>query len=35
MVDTIPMVQADKRIIVIKEPVGVCAAITPWNFPRP
>ncbi len=31
--DTIPMVQPDKRIIVIKEPVGVCAAITPWNFP--
>lgn len=25
--------QADKRIIVLKQPVGVCAAITPWNFP--
>ncbi len=24
---------ADKRIIVTKEPIGVCAAITPWNFP--
>ncbi|AEA60175.1 NAD-dependent succinate-semialdehyde dehydrogenase [Burkholderia gladioli] len=24
---------ADKRIVVLKEPVGVCAAITPWNFP--
>jgi succinate-semialdehyde dehydrogenase/glutarate-semialdehyde dehydrogenase len=24
---------ADKRIIVLREPVGVCAAITPWNFP--
>ncbi|MFP6773074.1 MAG: NADP-dependent succinate-semialdehyde dehydrogenase [Alphaproteobacteria bacterium] len=31
--DTIPSHQADKRIIVIKEPIGVCAAITPWNFP--
>ncbi|HEY4975239.1 MAG TPA: NAD-dependent succinate-semialdehyde dehydrogenase, partial [Steroidobacteraceae bacterium] len=24
---------ADKRIVVLREPVGVCAAITPWNFP--
>ncbi|MCL2790080.1 MAG: NAD-dependent succinate-semialdehyde dehydrogenase [Desulfobulbus sp.] len=31
--DTIPMGQQEKRIIVLKEPVGVCAAITPWNFP--
>jgi succinate-semialdehyde dehydrogenase/glutarate-semialdehyde dehydrogenase len=31
--DTIPMGQEGKRIIVIKQPVGVCAAITPWNFP--
>jgi succinate-semialdehyde dehydrogenase / glutarate-semialdehyde dehydrogenase len=31
--DTIPAHQPDKRIVVIKEPVGVCAAITPWNFP--
>lgn len=31
--DTIPAHQGDKRIIVIKQPVGVCAAITPWNFP--
>ena len=31
--DTIPMAQKGKRIIVLKEPVGVCAAITPWNFP--
>ncbi len=31
--DTIPMAQAGKRIIVIKQPVGVCGAITPWNFP--
>jgi succinate-semialdehyde dehydrogenase/glutarate-semialdehyde dehydrogenase len=32
--DTIPSHQADKRILVIKQPVGVCAAITPWNFPN-
>ncbi|MGH8715389.1 MAG: NADP-dependent succinate-semialdehyde dehydrogenase [Burkholderiales bacterium] len=31
--DTIPQHHADKRLMVIKEPVGVCAAITPWNFP--
>lgn len=31
--DTIPAPTSDKRIIVIKQPVGVCAAITPWNFP--
>ena len=31
--DTIPMGHRSKRIIVLKEPVGVCAAITPWNFP--
>jgi succinate-semialdehyde dehydrogenase/glutarate-semialdehyde dehydrogenase len=31
--DTIPAHMADKRIIVNKEPIGVCAAITPWNFP--
>ena len=31
--DTIPSPWPDKRIVVIKEPVGVCAAITPWNFP--
>jgi succinate-semialdehyde dehydrogenase / glutarate-semialdehyde dehydrogenase len=31
--DTIPSPAADKRIVVVKEPVGVCAAITPWNFP--
>src|SRR5881397_121590 len=32
--DTIPGHQADKRIVVIKEAIGVCAAITPWNFPN-
>jgi succinate-semialdehyde dehydrogenase/glutarate-semialdehyde dehydrogenase len=32
--DTIPGHQPDKRIVVLKEPVGVCAAITPWNFPN-
>jgi succinate-semialdehyde dehydrogenase/glutarate-semialdehyde dehydrogenase len=31
--DTIPQHQSDKRIVVLKEPIGVCAAITPWNFP--
>jgi succinate-semialdehyde dehydrogenase/glutarate-semialdehyde dehydrogenase len=31
--DTIPPHQADRRIVVLKEPIGVCAAITPWNFP--
>ncbi len=31
--DTIPAHQADKRIVVLKQPIGVCAAITPWNFP--
>ena len=30
---TIPSPWADKKILVTKEPVGVCAAITPWNFP--
>ena len=32
--DTIPAPSADKRIMVIKQPIGVCAAITPWNFPN-
>ncbi|MBA6296599.1 NAD-dependent succinate-semialdehyde dehydrogenase [Colwellia sp. MB02u-9] len=32
--DTIPGPSADKRIIVIKQPVGVVASITPWNFPN-
>jgi len=31
--DTIPASSADKRIMVLKRPVGVTAAITPWNFP--
>ena len=31
--ETIPGHVADKRLIVIKQPIGVCAAITPWNFP--
>ncbi|MBW6521114.1 MAG: NAD-dependent succinate-semialdehyde dehydrogenase [Desulfoarculaceae bacterium] len=31
--DTIPTAQKGRRIIILKEPVGVCAAITPWNFP--
>jgi succinate-semialdehyde dehydrogenase/glutarate-semialdehyde dehydrogenase len=32
--ETIPGHATDKRIIVQREPVGVCAAITPWNFPN-
>src|SRR5687767_3109812 len=31
--DTIPGHQPDKRIVVIKQPIGVVACITPWNFP--
>ncbi len=31
--DVIPGHQPDKRIIVLKQPIGVVAAITPWNFP--
>jgi succinate-semialdehyde dehydrogenase/glutarate-semialdehyde dehydrogenase len=31
--DTIPGHQADKRIVVTKDPIGVVACITPWNFP--
>ena len=31
--DTIPTFAPDKRVIVVKEPIGVVAAITPWNFP--
>jgi succinate-semialdehyde dehydrogenase / glutarate-semialdehyde dehydrogenase len=31
--DTIPQHQADKRIVVLKQPIGVVACITPWNFP--
>ncbi|MBY5330083.1 NAD-dependent succinate-semialdehyde dehydrogenase [Rhizobium leguminosarum] len=31
--DIIPAPTTDKRILVFKQPIGVCAAITPWNFP--
>lgn len=31
--DVIPGYAPDKRIVVVKEPIGVCVAITPWNFP--
>ncbi|HEY5367233.1 MAG TPA: NAD-dependent succinate-semialdehyde dehydrogenase [Casimicrobiaceae bacterium] len=31
--DVIPTICNDRRLVVTKEPVGVCAAITPWNFP--
>jgi succinate-semialdehyde dehydrogenase/glutarate-semialdehyde dehydrogenase len=30
---TIPTTDAQKRLLVMKQPIGVCAAITPWNFP--
>ncbi|AOE68265.1 succinate-semialdehyde dehydrogenase (NADP(+)) [Pseudomonas fluorescens] len=32
--DTIPSPAADRRILVLKQPIGVVAAITPWNFPN-
>jgi succinate-semialdehyde dehydrogenase/glutarate-semialdehyde dehydrogenase len=31
--EVLPSPWSDKRIVVLREPVGVCAAITPWNFP--
>ena len=31
--DVIPTIANDRRLVVVKEAVGVCAAITPWNFP--
>lgn len=31
--ETIPATANDRRFLVLKEPIGVCAAITPWNFP--
>jgi succinate-semialdehyde dehydrogenase/glutarate-semialdehyde dehydrogenase len=31
--ETIPATDANKRFLVLKQPIGVCAAITPWNFP--
>jgi succinate-semialdehyde dehydrogenase/glutarate-semialdehyde dehydrogenase len=32
--DIIPSPRGDQRMLVLKQPVGVCAAITPWNFPN-
>jgi succinate-semialdehyde dehydrogenase / glutarate-semialdehyde dehydrogenase len=32
--DTIPAATPDRRIVVVKQPIGVCAAVTPWNFPN-
>lgn len=32
--ETIPQHANDKRLMTIKQPIGVCAAITPWNFPN-
>lgn len=31
--DTIPTYANDRRVVVVREPVGVCGVITPWNFP--
>ncbi len=31
--ETIPANAPDRRMVVLKQPIGVCAAITPWNFP--
>ena len=31
--ETLPQFDNNRRLMVIKEPIGVCAAITPWNFP--
>lgn len=31
--ETLPTHDRDKRLLVIRQPIGVCAAITPWNFP--
>ena len=31
--DTIPAASSDQRIMVVRQPIGVCAAVTPWNFP--
>ena len=31
--ETIPAQRADARLLAIKQPIGVCGAITPWNFP--
>src|SRR5256884_10007030 len=31
--DVIPTIGNDRRLVVIKQAIGVCAAITPWNFP--
>ena len=31
--ETIPTTDPNKRFVILKQPIGVCAAITPWNFP--
>jgi succinate-semialdehyde dehydrogenase/glutarate-semialdehyde dehydrogenase len=31
--ETIPTTDSNKRYVVLRQPIGVCAAITPWNFP--
>ena len=32
--ETLPQFDNNRRLLVLKQPIGVCAAITPWNFPR-
>ena len=32
--DTIPTLANDRRMVVVKQPIGVCVGITPWNFPH-
>ena len=32
--DVIPTYAKDRRVLVLKQPIGVCASITPWNFPN-
>lgn len=32
--ETIPATLGDRRLLAIKQPIGVCAAVTPWNFPN-
>ena len=32
--DVIPTVSSDRRLLTLRQPIGVCAAITPWNFPN-
>jgi succinate-semialdehyde dehydrogenase/glutarate-semialdehyde dehydrogenase len=31
--ETLPQFDNNRRLLVLRQPIGVCAAITPWNFP--